>query len=119
MIEFSENVWLEVEVKSVKGRLLVREPNALEGARYYGALDKARARLRAEDADGSALEQMVQVHLSLLTACVSASEGFAQELDKEATPAARGAWLARIPWVDLARIAGEVAVVGYPKTSAG
>lgn len=119
MIEFSENVWLEVEVKGAKGRLLVREPNALEGARYYGALDKARARLRAEDADGSALEAMVQLHLSLLTACVSASEGFAQELDKEATPAAREAWLARIPWVDIARIAGEVAVVGYPKTSAG
>lgn len=119
MIEFSENVWLEVEVKGAKGRLLVREPNALEGARYYGALEKARVRLRAEDADGTALEALVQLHLSLLTACVSASEGFSIELDKEATPAAREAWLARIPWVDLARIAGEVAVVGYPKTSAG
>ena len=50
-------------------------------------------RLRAEDADASALEALVQLHLSLLTACVSASEGFGQELDKEATPAAREAWL--------------------------
>jgi predicted metal-dependent hydrolase len=119
MIEFSENVWLEVEVKGVKGRLLVREPNALEGARYYGALEKARTRLRAEDADGSAIEALVQLHLSLLTACVSASEGFAQELDKEASPSAREAWLARIPWTDLGRIASDVATVGYPKTSAG
>jgi len=118
MIEFNENVWLEVEVKGQKGRLLVREPNALEGARYYGALEKARVRLRAEDADGTALEALVQLHLSLLTACVFASEGFVQELDKEATPAARSEWLVRIPWVDLARIAGEVATVGYPKTSA-
>lgn len=118
MIEFSENVWLEVEVKGQKGRLLVREPNALEGARYYGALEKARTRLRGEDADASALEALVQLHLSLLTACVSASDGFGQELDKEATPAAREAWLCRLPWVDIARIAGEVAVVGYPKTSA-
>ena len=118
MIEFSENVWLEVEVKGQKGRLLVREPNALEGARYYGALEKARTRLRGEDADASALEALVQLHLSLLTACVSASEGFGQELDKDATPAAREAWLCRLPWVDIARIAGEVAVVGYPKTSA-
>ena len=119
MIEFSENVWVEVEVKGQKGRLLVREPNALEGARYYGALDKVRVRLRAPDADGSELEAFVQLHLSLLTACVVASEGFAQELDKEATPAARTAWLARIPWTDLSNIATEVATVGYPKTSAG
>jgi len=35
MIEFNENIWIDVEVKSQKGRLLVREPNALEGARYF------------------------------------------------------------------------------------
>jgi len=118
MIEFNENVWLEVEVKGQKGRLLVREPNALEGARYYGALEKARTRLRAEDADAGALEAFVQLNVTLLTACVSASEGFAKELDKEATPAARSEWLVRIPWVDLNTIASEVASVGYPKTSA-
>jgi hypothetical protein len=59
---------------------------------------------------------MVQLHLSLLTACVSASEGFAQELDKEATPAARSAWLVKIPWTDLGTIASAVAMAGYPKT---
>jgi hypothetical protein len=116
MIEFNENVWIDVEVKGQKGRLLVREPNALEGARYYGALDKVRGRLRAEDADETALEALVQLHLSLLTACVSASEGFAQELDKEATPAARSAWLVKIPWTDLGTIASAVAMAGYPKT---
>ena len=116
MIEFSENVWLDVEVKGQKGRLLVREPNALEGARYFGALEKARVRLRAEDADETALEALVQLHLTLLTCCVSASEGFSVELDKDATPAAREAWLKRIPWTDLSKIASDVAVVGYPKT---
>lgn len=118
MIEFSENVWLEVEVKGQKGRLLVREPNALEGARYYGALEKARVRLRAEDADGTALEALVQLHLSLLTACVKASEGWSVELNRDATSAEREAWLSMIPWVDLSKIASEVSVVGYPKTSA-
>ena len=116
MIEFNENVWIEVEVKGQKGRLLVREPNALEGARYFGAIDKARVRLRADDATGLELEAVIQLHLTLLTVCVSASEGFAQELDKEATPAARSEWLVKLPWVDLAKIANAVIEVGYPKT---
>ena len=116
MIEFNENVWIEVEVKGQKGRLLVREPNALEGSRYYGALDRARVRLRAEDATGTELEAVIQLHITLLTACVSASEGFAQELDREATAAAREAWLIRLPWVDLSKIANLVVEVGYPKT---
>ena len=116
MIEFNENVWIEVEVKGQKGRLLVREPNALEGSRYYGALDRARVRLRAEDATGTELEAVIQLHITLLTACVSASEGFAQELDKEATPAAKSAWLVKIPWTDLGNIASAVATAGYPKT---
>ena len=116
MIEFNENVWIDVEVKSQKGRLLVREPNALEGARYFGAIDKARVRLRADDATGLELEAVIQLHLTLLTVCVSASEGFAQELDREATVAAREAWLVKLPWVDLAKIANAVLEVGYPKT---
>jgi len=116
MIEFNENIWIDVEVKSQKGRLLVREPNALEGARYYGAIDKARVRLRADDATGLELEAVIQLHITLLTVCVSASEGFAQELDREATPAAREAWLVKLPWVDLAKIANAVIEVGYPKT---
>ena len=116
MIEFSENVWLEVEVKGQKGRLLVREPNALEGSRYYGALERLRPRLRDEADDGNALEALVQLHLSLLTACVSASEGFSTELDQDATPAQREAWLVRIPWTDIAKIAAAVSEVGYPKT---
>ena len=116
MIEFNENLWIEVEVKGQKGRLLVREPNALEGARYFGAIDKARVRLRADDATGLELEAVIQLHLTLLTVCVSASEGFAQELDKEATPAARSEWLVKLPWVDLAKIANAVIEVGYPKT---
>ena len=116
MIEFNENVWIEVEVKGQTGRLLVREPNALEGARYFGAIDKARVRLRADDATGLELEAVIQLHLTLLTVCVSASEGFAQELDKEATPAARSEWLVKLPWVDLAKIANAVIEVGYPKT---
>jgi len=116
MIEFNENMWIDVEVKSQKGRLLVREPNALEGARYFGAIDKARVRLRADDATGLELEAVIQLHITLLTVCVSASEGFAQELDREATPAAREAWLVKLPWVDLAKIANAVIEVGYPKT---
>lgn len=116
MIEFSENVWLDVEVKGQKGRLLVREPNALEGSRYFGALERIRARLRDENGDGNALEALVQLHLSLLTACVSASEGFSPELNKDATPAQREAWLVRIPWTDMSKIAQGVAEVGYPKT---
>jgi len=116
MIEFNENIWIDVEVKSQKGRLLVREPNALEGARYFGAIDKARVRLRADDATGLELEAVIQLHITLLTVCVSASEGFAQELDKEATPAARSAWLVKIPWTDLGTIASTVATAGYPKT---
>jgi len=116
MIEFNENIWIDVEVKSQKGRLLVREPNALEGARYFGAIDKARVRLRADDATGLELEAVIQLHITLLTVCVSASEGFAQELDREATPAAREAWLVKLPWVDLAKIANAVIEVGYPKT---
>jgi len=116
MIEFNENIWIDVEVKGQKGRLLVREPNSLEGARYFGAIDKARVRLRADDATGLELEAVIQLHLTLLTVCVSASEGFAQELDREATVAAREAWLVKLPWVDLAKIANAVLEVGYPKT---
>ena len=117
MIEFAENVWVDVEVRGQKGRLLVREPNALEGARYFAALDRARTRMREDDPD--ALVTLVQLHLTLLTVCVSASEGFAVELDREATPAQREAWLVRIPWTDIAKIATSVTEVGYPKSSAG
>ena len=81
-----------------------------------GMLEKARVRLRAEDADGTALEALVQLHITLLTACVSASEGFAQELDKEATAASKSEWLVKIPWTDLGTIASAGATGGYPKT---
>ena len=36
-IEFVEHHWLTVKVKGNTGRLLAREPNALEGARYMAA----------------------------------------------------------------------------------
>ena len=34
----------------------------------------------------------------------------------EESPAARAAWLVKIPWTDLGNIASAVATAGYPKT---
>ena len=42
-IEFVEQHWITVESKRGTARLCVREPNALEGARYVGAIGRFRA----------------------------------------------------------------------------
>ncbi len=115
MLQFVESHWVEVEIYRTKVRLQVREPNALEGARYFQAV--SRTMDRKDEPDG--LASIIQVHLDLLLACVKASEGVEPAFPSEGTEAERRAWLYRIPWNDVSSVASEVATVGYPKTGAG
>jgi hypothetical protein len=50
MIQFLDSVWLDVTVRGESARLLVREPNALEGVRYFSAIQKWRDRLESDEA---------------------------------------------------------------------
>lgn len=115
MLTFVESHWVEVEIYRTPVRLQVREPNALEGARYFQAV--ARTMERKDEPDG--LSAIIQVHLDLLVACVKGSEGVEPAFPSEGTEAERRAWLYRIPWNDVSAVAAEVATVGYPKTGAG
>lgn len=115
MLTFVESHWVEVEIYRTKVRLQVREPNALEGARYFQAV--SRMIERKDEADG--LAAIIQVHLDLLLAVVKGSEGVSPAFPSEGTEAERRAWLVRIPWSDVSTVASAVAMVGYPKTLAG
>jgi len=115
-VQFVESEWITVTVKGVEARLLVREPNAMEGVRYFAAVDKHREAMKA---DFEALERIIQTHINLLTACVLDSENFEPAFPKAGSEKERSAWIGRIPWTDVSSIASAVATVGYPKTSAG
>ena len=110
-IEFLDSVWIDVTVRGAPARLLVREPNALEGVRYFSAIQKWRDRLESEE---TALESMIQVHLNLLAACVLNADGFAVPYPADGTLTERLAWLVRLPWGDVSGLASKVAMVGYP-----
>jgi hypothetical protein len=115
MLQFVESHWVEVEIYRTKVRLQCREPNALEGARYFQAV--SRSMDRKDEVDG--LAQIIQIHLDLLVACLKGSEGVEPAFPSEGTEAERRAWVTRIPWNDVSSIASEVATVGYPKIIAG
>lgn len=115
-VQFVESQWIDVTVKGAEARLLVREPNAMEGARYYAAVDKHREAMKT---DVEALERIIQTHVNLLTACVLDSENFEPAFPASGTDKEKAAWISRIPWTDVSGIATAVATVGYPKTSAG
>jgi len=115
MLTFVESHWVEVEIYRTKVRLQCREPNALEGARYFQAV--SRSIERKDEVDG--LATIIQIHLDLLVACIKASEGVEPAFPSDGTEAERRAWLYRIPWNDVSTVASEVATVGYPKTGAG
>jgi len=114
MLQFVESHWVEVEIYRTKVRLQCREPNALEGARYFQAV--SRSMDRKDEVDG--LAQIIQVHLDLLVACLKGSEGVEPAFPADGTEDERRAWVTRIPWNDVSSIASEVATVGYPKTGA-
>lgn len=115
-VQFVESEWVAVKVKGVEARLQVREPNAMEGVRYFAAVDKHREAMKT---DFEALERIIQTHINLLTACVLDSENFEPAFPKSGSEKERSAWICRIPWTDVSTIASTVATVGYPKTSAG
>ena len=115
-VQFVESEWITVTVKGVEARLLVREPNAMEGVRYFAAIDKHREAMKE---DFEALERVIQTHINLLVACVLDSENFEPAFPKVGSEKERLAWISRIPWTDVSSIASAVATVGYPKTSAG
>lgn len=115
-VQFVESEWITVTVKGVEARLLVREPNAMEGVRYFAAIDKHREAMKQ---DFEALERVIQTHINLLVACVLDSENFEPAFPKVGSEKERLAWISRIPWTDVSSIAAAVATVGYPKTSAG
>jgi hypothetical protein len=115
MLQFVESHWVEVEIYRTKVRLQCREPNALEGARYFQAV--SRSMDRKDEVDG--LAQIIQIHLDLLVACLKGSEGVEPAFPADGTESERRAWVTRIPWNDVSSIASEVATVGYPKTGAG
>ena len=112
MISFVDSEWVEAEIRGEVARFLVREPNALEGVRYFSAVQKWRDRL---DSDETALEGLMQVHLNLLSVCVLDAEGFVVPFPREGSPAERMGWMVRLPWSDLSNLASKVAMVGYPK----
>jgi len=114
MLTFVESHWVEVEIYRTKVRLQCREPNALEGARYFQAV--SRSMDRKDEVDG--LAQIIPIHLDLLVACLKGSEGVEPAFPADGTEAERRAWVTRIPWNDISSIASEVATVGYPKTGA-
>ena len=114
MLQFVESHWVEVEIYRTKVRLQCREPNALEGARYFQAV--SRSMDRKDEVDG--LAQIIQIHLDILVACLKGSEGVEPAFPSDGTEAERRAWVTRIPWNDVSAIASEVATVGYPKTGA-
>ena len=116
-IEFVEQHWITVESKRGTARLCVREPNALEGARYLGALNKFRALMETDEAAG--FEGLMETHAGLLVACIRSSEDWTPIYPFDGNTAERREWVLRLHWEDLAKLGSAVAAVGYPKTSAG
>jgi len=114
-ITFIESTWVEVKVHGQTGRLLVREPNALEGARYFAQITRLRDHVKE---DANSLVEIIQAHINLLSACVLQSESFAPAFPSAGSDAEKIAWVSLIPWTDISEIASQVATVGYPKTSA-
>ena len=112
MISFIDSEWVDVKVRGEAARFLVREPNALEGVRYFSSVQKWRERL---ETDELALEGLIQCHLNLLSACVLDAEGFAVPFPRDGAPAERSAWLMRLPWGEVRGLARSVAMVGYPR----
>jgi hypothetical protein len=112
-IEFVENTWIEITVKGSTGRLLVREPNALEGARYLATLNKHSSALQAEDVE--AFEATIAAHVGLLTACVLESADITPAFPANGTESDRRGWITRFPFTDVSKIANQVIGVGYPK----
>ena len=88
MLQFVESHWVEVEIYRTKVRLQCREPNALEGARYFQAV--SRSMDRKDEVDG--LAQIIQVHLDILVACLKGSEGVEPAFPADGTEAERRAW---------------------------
>ena len=114
-IAFIESTWIEVKVHGQTGKLLVREPNALEGVRYFAQVNRLKDSVKD---DPEALVAVIQTHINLLSACVLQSEGFSPAFPSSGTDAEKIAWVGMIPWTDISEIASQVATVGYPKTSA-
>jgi hypothetical protein len=114
-ITFIESAWVDVKVHDQTARLQVREPNALEGSRYFAHVSRLRDQMK-EDPD--ALVSIIQAHITLLSACVLQSENFSPAFPASGTDAEKVAWVSLIPWMDISAIASQVATVGYPKTSA-
>lgn len=112
-IEFVENTWIEITAKGATGRLLVREPNALEGSRYIASLNRYTNGLKSDDVD--AFENTIATHAALLTACVLESAEITPAFPANGTEAERRAWILRIPFTDIAKTAGAVMALGYPK----
>jgi hypothetical protein len=114
-ITFVESTWIEVIVHGQTGKLLVREPNALEGVRYFAHVNRLRDSVKD---DPDALVAIIQAHITILSACVLGSEGFSPAFPSSGTDAEKVAWVNLIPWTNISEIATQVATVGYPKTSA-
>ena len=114
-ITFVESTWIEVKVHGQTGKLLVREPNALEGVRYFAHVNRLKDTVKD---DPDALVAIIQAHISILSACVLNSEGFSPAFPYSGTDAEKIAWVSMIPWTDISEIASQAATVGYPKTSA-
>ena len=116
-IEFVEQHWITVESKRGTARLCVREPNALEGARYVGAIGRFRALMETDEPAG--FEGLMETHANLLVACIRGSEDWTPIFPFDGTVAEKREWVLRLNWEDLAKVASAVASVGYPKNSAG
>jgi len=112
-IEFVENTWIEITVKGASGRLLVREPNALEGARYIASLNRHNTGLREDDIDS--FENTIAAHAAILVACVLESADITPAFPANGTESERRAWILRLPFTDVAKTAGAVMSIGYPK----
>ena len=116
-IEFVEQHWITVESKRGTARLCVREPNALEGARYMGAISKWRSIMDTDETSG--FEGLMEAHAGILVACIRQSEDWTPAFPFDGTTAEKREWVLRLHWDDLAKVASAVATVGYPKTLAG
>lgn len=115
--EFVDSEWVKITIKGHAAKLRVREPNALEGARYVAALQRNRPSLD-ENAEG-ALETIISLHLAMITACTLESAEITPAFPADGNDAEKRAWVNRLPWADVTAIANEIMAVGYPKTSAG
>ena len=116
-IEFKDHHWITVESKLGTARLCVREPNALEGARYVGTIGRYRALMETDEAGG--FEGLIEAHAGMLVACIISSEDWTPAFPSADDHATKKAWVVRLHWEDIAKLASAVVQVGYPKTSAG